>query len=160
VSADRPHKNLGLAQGLAREWHGSEKWVFTVAGTDTEGLRYLGPVEDTWLRPLYSAATALIAPSRYEGFSLPPIEALSAGAIAVVSDIPPHRESLGDVLPPELFFDPASPGALEKSLSAVIHGGEPLRASILEKFRLVRDRYSVVETARLVEASYREALRG
>ncbi|MBI3542670.1 MAG: glycosyltransferase, partial [Deltaproteobacteria bacterium] len=129
-------------------------------GGDSGSLRYLDSVEDVWLRPLYAAASALVVPSRYEGFSLPPLEALAAGTIPVVSDIAAHRETLKEVLPGHLFFDPSSRSSLERALVATEEGGEPLRASILEKFKLVRERYSFVETARLVESVYREALRG
>jgi glycosyltransferase involved in cell wall biosynthesis len=38
----------------------------------------------------------LIAPSRYEGFDLPPLQALAAGLPVIASDIPVHREVLGD----------------------------------------------------------------
>lgn len=160
VTADRPSKNLKLAQRVAESWQGNEEFVFTASGTDAGRTRYFDVVEDTWLRPLYSAAGALIVPSLYEGFSLPPLEALAAGTLPVASDIPPHREVLGEVLPSDLFFDPGSEASLRKALDRVQEGGDPLRASILEKFKLVRDRYSFIETAKLVESVYREALRG
>ena len=40
-------------------------------------------------------ATALVFPSRYEGFGLPPLEALAAGVPVIASDIPPVREVCG-----------------------------------------------------------------
>ncbi|MDQ1711454.1 MAG: hypothetical protein QOE45_904 [Frankiaceae bacterium] len=41
-------------------------------------------------------ASALVLPSRYEGFGLPPLEALAAGTPVVVSDLPVLREVLGE----------------------------------------------------------------
>lgn len=46
---------------------------------------------------IVAGAAALIYPSRYEGFGLPPLEAFAAGVPAVVSDIAATREVLGDL---------------------------------------------------------------
>ncbi len=48
--------------------------------------------EDSAVNALYSAAHALIFPSRYEGFGWPLIEAQASGCPVVCSDIPPFRE--------------------------------------------------------------------
>ena len=160
VTADRPSKNPEIVKRIAAQWAGPEQWVFTMKGTDNQKCRYLDIVEDAWLRPLYSASTALIAPSHYEGFSLPPIEALSSGTVPIVSDIPPHREALGDVLLEELFFNPTSDTALERALWAVLNGSDVMRTAVVERFRNVNHRYSVVETAIQMQAVYREVLKG
>lgn len=164
VTASRPSKNTSLVEQVAQEWSGNEEWVFTlpeaaVPAGKRLGSRYLGVVEDVWLRPLYAASVALVVPSLYEGFSLPPIEALATGTIPVVSNIAAHRELVGEILPQDLFFDPASRESLEKALNAVLAGGDPLRASVLEKFRQVAHRYSFKETAFQTQAVYREALK-
>lgn len=44
---------------------------------------------------LYQTCAALVNPSRWEGFGIPPLEALACGAPVIVSDIPAHREVLG-----------------------------------------------------------------
>ena len=44
------------------------------------------------LLSLYRTAHAFVSPSVYEGFGLPPVEAMACGCPCVVSDIPPHRE--------------------------------------------------------------------
>jgi glycosyltransferase involved in cell wall biosynthesis len=45
---------------------------------------------------LYGAATVVCYPTRYEGFGLPPVEAMACGAPVVASRIPPLVEALGD----------------------------------------------------------------
>jgi glycosyltransferase involved in cell wall biosynthesis len=157
VTAERPNKNIALLRTLAEKWPGT-KWVLTTSGAETTSLRYLEEVEDAWLRPLYAASEAVVVPSLYEGFSLPPLEALAAGAVPVVSDIAPHREVLGEILPRELFFDPKQANALESALRAAADGGPSLKNAIFEKFRSARDRYSFVETAAQVHAVYKDCL--
>ncbi len=44
---------------------------------------------------LYQTCAALVFPSKWEGFGIPPLEALACGARVIASDIPVHREVLG-----------------------------------------------------------------
>jgi alpha-1,3-rhamnosyl/mannosyltransferase len=59
------------------------------------GAIYLGYVADEDLPPLYSSSAALLFPTRYEGFGLPPVETLACGGRVIASDIPVVREALG-----------------------------------------------------------------
>jgi glycosyltransferase involved in cell wall biosynthesis len=59
-------------------------------------LRWTGYVSDEDLCSLYSSCRAFIYPSIYEGFGLPPLEAMACGAPVISSDIPSIREVLGD----------------------------------------------------------------
>ena len=56
-------------------------------------VRVMGYVPDQDLVPLLTGAAVLLYPSRYEGFGLPPLEALACGTPAIASDIPALRES-------------------------------------------------------------------
>lgn len=85
VVADVPH-DLVLV--------GAEHPTFApVALPHLTSVRRVGHVEDRWLVALLSGATALLYPSRYEGFGLPPLEAQACGTPAVAADIPALRES-------------------------------------------------------------------
>ncbi len=55
-----------------------------------------GYVSESELDSLYRGAIAAVFPSIYEGFHLPALDALSAGCPVIASDIPVHREVLGE----------------------------------------------------------------
>lgn len=83
--ADHPH-DLVLA-GLAH------RNFAPVVLPDAPSIRRVGFVSDSDLHALLTGAALLAYPSRYEGFGLPPIEAMACGTPTVVSDIPSLRES-------------------------------------------------------------------
>ena len=58
---------------------------------------------------LYGAAAAVVNPSLGEGFGLPAVEAAACGAPLVLSDLPAHRENLGDAA---LYFPPLDADSL------------------------------------------------
>jgi glycosyltransferase involved in cell wall biosynthesis len=71
---------------------------------------------DSVLAGYYSNAEALIYPSRYEGFGLPPIEAMTFGCPVLASSAPPMPEIIGNA---GLFFDPESAEELSNCLKLV-----------------------------------------
>jgi glycosyltransferase involved in cell wall biosynthesis len=60
------------------------------------GVRMVGYVSDQELRALYEHALALVFPSLYEGFGLPPVEAMTCGCPVVISTQPALLEVCGD----------------------------------------------------------------
>ena len=58
-------------------------------------LRLTGYVNDGELRALYSSCHVFVYPSLYEGFGLPPLEAMACGAPVVTSRIPSIVETVG-----------------------------------------------------------------
>ena len=83
---------------IAGSGHGrGEEWPEEVERAISEGSVILpGYVSDEELAWLYTHCRAFLFLSRGEGFGLPPLEALLAGAEVVASDIPVMREILGD----------------------------------------------------------------
>lgn len=70
-------------------------WM-TERSQENPGVRWLDYVEEGHLPALYRNARSLIAPSLYEGFDLPAMEALACGTPVLASDIPVHHEVLGN----------------------------------------------------------------
>ena len=62
----------------------------------SDGVRMVGFVPDTDLRTLYEHALALVFPSFYEGFGLPPLEAMTCGCPVIISEQPALIEVCGD----------------------------------------------------------------
>ncbi len=60
-----------------------------------ERIRYIGPIPEEHLGDLYSGAEALVFPSLYEGFGLPPLEAMLCGTPVIASSAGSLREVLG-----------------------------------------------------------------
>jgi glycosyltransferase involved in cell wall biosynthesis len=59
-------------------------------------VRFIGHVPDEDLPALYAGAAVFVYPSVYEGFGLPPLEAMSCGTPTIVSRTPALREVVGD----------------------------------------------------------------
>jgi glycosyltransferase involved in cell wall biosynthesis len=76
---------------------GAAGWgpALDTAGIPAEQVILPGYVDQTQLRALVAGALALVYPTRYEGFGLPPLEALAAGTPVLASNIPAVREAVG-----------------------------------------------------------------
>jgi glycosyltransferase involved in cell wall biosynthesis len=104
---------------VGQPWHASEAASLALSTADLRRdgrLVFTGYVDDPSLAALYASATALAFPSTYEGFGLPPVEAMAAGTPAVVSDIPVMREVAGDAA---LRVPPGDPTAWARALLEV-----------------------------------------
>ena len=66
-------------------------------------IKYFGYASDTHLAKLYRCSIALIYPSLYEGFGIPPLEAMSCGTVVVASNSSSLPEVIGDA---GILFNP------------------------------------------------------
>jgi glycosyltransferase involved in cell wall biosynthesis len=98
------------------------------AGLPPDTIRTPGYLPQDDLARVVAGAAALVVPSWYEGFGLPALEALACGTPVVASDLPAHREVLGDQAE---LTPPGDPAALAAALARVLDdpGGEPARAA-------------------------------
>jgi glycosyltransferase involved in cell wall biosynthesis len=116
-------------------------------------VRFLGFVPFETLRCFYQLAAAFVFPSRYEGFGLPPLEAMACGTPVVTSNVSSLPEVVGDaaiLVNPENVFDIAR-GIKEALID------EPLRAELIRRGREHAARFSWQRTARQVLEIYQEA---
>lgn len=94
-------------------------------------LKLLGYVSDAELRTLYEHAAVFVYPSRYEGFGIPPLEAMALGCPVLASNAASLPEVCGDGA---LYFDPDDARGLASLLRRVMT--EPAtRQSLIESGR-------------------------
>jgi glycosyltransferase involved in cell wall biosynthesis len=92
-------------------------------------VRFLGFVSDEMLAILYRLATVFVFPSLYEGFGLPPLEAMAAGTPVIASNVSSLPEVVGDAA---LLIDPMDPRDIANAMARVIR--EPqLRADLVAR---------------------------
>ncbi len=116
-------------------------------------VRFLGFVPFDTLRCFYESAAAFVFPSRYEGFGLPPLEAMACGAPVITSNVSSLPEVVGDaaiLVNPENVFDIAR-GIREALLD------ERLRTELIKRGHEQAARFSWERTALQVLDIYREA---
>jgi len=88
--------------------------------------RLLGSASDAELKALYQHALCFVFPSRYEGFGLPPLEAMRCGCPAVVSKAASLPEVCGDAA---LYVDPDDADGLARHIRMLADSG-PARDSL------------------------------
>lgn len=122
-----PNKNLRLVTGALKSLNlpglqvavagGVSDRVFRVPHLEENpAVRRLGYLTDAEIRALYEGALCFVFPSLYEGFGIPPLEAMMCGCPVIASDIPALRETCGDAA---LYCDPHDPRDLAKQIKAI-----------------------------------------
>jgi glycosyltransferase involved in cell wall biosynthesis len=89
-----------------------------------------------------------------EGFGLPPLEAMAAGAPVVCSDIPVLREVCGDAA---LYFDPHNTRSLITQVGNVVTDKE-LRDELIAKGRAREKQFSWKKMAEQTLSVYKQSL--
>ena len=137
------------------DWHGAELIHARIAesayGSD---IRTLGFVSNDDLPKLYSAAEAFVYPSLYEGFGLPPLEAMACGCPVISSD----RGSLAEVVGDAAWI--VEPEDMEDICDALLklYSEPKSRAALVQKGLAHSKEFSWERAARETLAVYRMAL--
>lgn len=128
VSSAQPNKNFALLLEAA-QLLGDADFDIVIAGGQRHGVfaaaalelpanvKRLGYVSDAQLVALYGHAAGFVFPSRYEGFGLPPVEAMALGCPVLCADIPTLNEVCGAAA---RYFDPDDAPALAQLLRRLV----------------------------------------
>lgn len=114
-AAARKKCPLVLAGGWG--WRADETAEFVTTTAMRRNVIHLGYIPDGDRPGLYSGARALVSPSHYEGFGLPPLEMLATGGAVIASDIDAHAEILNRHA---LLIAPDDPNAWRAALLRAI----------------------------------------
>ncbi|MFN2490206.1 MAG: glycosyltransferase family 4 protein [Actinomycetota bacterium] len=162
VGTIEPRKNLAM---LLEAWRRASRhlrgWTLVLAGAkgwgpelpETPGVVPLGWVGDETLPGLLAAAELFCYPSLYEGFGLPPLEAMAAGTPALVGRYRAVDEVLGEAA---LSVDPSDPDAIADALVSLV-ADDNLRRKFVRAGRARASTYTWERTALATARAYREA---
>ena len=167
----KPHKNLERlldAFRLLRQTSGLEDLKLVIIGDAISKyaalrrathhynlhkfVRFLGFLPDETLAIVYRLAGVFVFPSLYEGFGLPPLEAMASGTPVVTSNVSSLPEVVGDAA---LLVDPTDPVAIADAMRRVLT--EPTLAAELSARGLARARtFSWAQAASRIHEIYQQ----
>ncbi len=143
VGINKPHKNLAA---LIAAWQslGDTSRTLVIAGAwdarytsvasrQSSVVRFIPDVDDRDLPALYAGAAVFVMPSLYEGFGLPPLEAMACGAPVICSNAASLPEVVGDAA---LLVDPRSVDEMAAAIQRVLSDAalrDELRAKSLAR---------------------------
>jgi glycosyltransferase involved in cell wall biosynthesis len=115
-------------------------------------VRFLGYLPEETLAVMYRLAGVFVFPSLYEGFGLPPLEAMASGTPVVTSNVSSLPEVAGDAA---VLVDPYDPHAIAEGIYQVLTD-EQLRRDLRRKGVARAGMFSWEQSVRRVRAIYGE----
>jgi len=136
VSSQSPHKNFGAVVKALQILGETDFGVVIAGGTNPRvhartgalpgSVKHVGYVSDGELRALYEHAAGFVHPAYYEGFGIPPLEAMALGCPVVVSKAASLPEVCGNAA---LYFDPHNPADIADKIQRLM-GDDALRRTL------------------------------
>jgi glycosyltransferase involved in cell wall biosynthesis len=155
VIRERPSSNLRLVVAGGRGWLSRPLFESIEKSPVKQRVVLAGYVTDEQLRALYASCAAFVYPSLYEGFGLPPLEAMSCGAAVVAGDTPAVAEVTAGAA---RLFDPRDHAQLARILLE-LHDDEAARRALSEAGLCRAAHFSWHRTALATLDVYAEALK-
>lgn len=156
----RAFKDIKARHDLSLILAGKLGWLYDdiVSYPETLGIKdeviFTNYIKEETILALYNHARVFVYPSSYEGFGMPPLEAMSCGTPVIISDIPPLKEVAGDAA---LSFNPGDSKELAGVMDKVI-SSESLRHEMSQKGLERAKEYSWGKAAELTVRTYARAL--
>ena len=127
VSSMHPNKNFNLIIKTLEEMENFNGQIVIAGGQNTKvfsntfvkknpNVKFVGYVTDEQLKSLYSKARAFIFPSHYEGFGLPPLEAMGLGCPVIASTAASIPEVCEEAA---IYFNPESSVELKECINKI-----------------------------------------
>ena len=137
VGSPVPRKNLAMAVEAFKAL-GREDISFVIVGASnskvfrespdvrSDNVILSGRLSDEEIVGLYTNALALVFPSLYEGFGIPPLEAMVHGCPVLAADIPPVKEVCGEAA---IYYSPHDPAECTHTLKEFL--GNPQKRDVM-----------------------------
>jgi glycosyltransferase involved in cell wall biosynthesis len=155
VIRTRPNSNLQLVIAGGSGWLSGPVFNAIERSPARNRILLADYLHDEDLRALYASCRVFIYPSIYEGFGLPPLEAMACAAPVIASCIPALKETTGGAA---LLFDPSRPEDLAQKIFEVLDDESARRRLSTEGQRRAQQ-FSWEQTAKITMEVYEEALR-
>ena len=163
VGNQKPHKNVEVLVRAMQYVESDIKLVMNGKYTENisaiideknlkDKIQAIGFIEDEDLPILYSCAHLFVFPSLYEGFGLPPLEAMACGCPAIVADTSSLPEAVGEAA---IKFKATDYEALGKAINEILNN-EELKNKLVADGLEQAARYKWKETAALTYNIYKE----
>jgi glycosyltransferase involved in cell wall biosynthesis len=114
---DNIRKEFRLVLAGDRGWKNDEIMELIDSSKKHCSIDYIGYVNERTLSELYQTASCLVYPSFYEGFGLPPLEAMACGCPVIVSNVPSLQEVCKDAA---YYVDPGSIESIANGIYRVL----------------------------------------
>ena len=153
VSSLNPSKNFKLILETAKispEINfviagGTNSNVFKEQGFEiTSNVKFIGYVNDEELVALYKFASCFVYPSIYEGFGIPPLEAIAFNCPVVLSDIEVFKEIYKDNV---LYCSPNDSKELKNSILKILNNRK-IKDMLLNKSFLLKNKYKWIDAGK------------
>jgi glycosyltransferase involved in cell wall biosynthesis len=112
---------------------------------EASAVEFTGRLDNGSLKRFIASASLLVQPSLYEGFGLPPLEAMILGTKALISDIPVFREIYADF--PVVFFQAGNAADLKNKLTELLLNRMPETITLSPE---LSERYSFKKTSAVI----------
>lgn len=119
---------------------------------ENKSIEFVGYVTDEKLKELYQNALFFVYPSLFEGFGIPPLEAMASGCPTLVSDIPSIREVCGEA---SLYINPLIIESITQGMTRLINDPELQRKLIskgINRYKLFRWEDSAYKLINLIKS--------
>ena len=137
-------------------WHAKEILDFYESNGREKNIRHFGYLPDSQLPAVFNGARALVYPSHYEGFGLPPVEMLACGGADLASTAGSHLEVLQDQA---ILIDPNDEDRWQQEMRWILEDDDHWQR-MRRNSEAFAARYSWAECARKTWEVYRGVDRG
>lgn len=158
-----PRKNVGrlidaysmIDTSLPLVIVGKKAWLYEKEiARNLENVHLLGHVSADDLRYLYGGAYCFVFPSLYEGFGLPPLEAMSSGCPVITSKVSSLPEVCGDAA---LYVDPYDINDMSEKIAELLNN-QKLRTELVEVGRARAKIFNIENYVKQVYEAYKKVV--